>query len=318
LESRDRIYGFPGKFTLARCGRCRALFIEPWLSDGELAHYYPEYYGRYRCSRSLERKNYRGIKRFVLENAYGYPSQEGRQYTVLSRAVAWLLSLVMAKDAIAYRGEGRFLDIGCGGGSYLYRLRQWGWDVYGVEPSAAGAAQARSLGLEVREGHLREAQFPDRFFDAIRLHHVLEHLTEPRETFREIARILKPDGVVYITVPNTESFNFWLFRENWYGLDAPRHVISYCPRALKFLCEATGFEIQEIRYRSGAFNFVRSMKYLLEEQGSRWPKWLRAIDWPRNKLIRRTLKPLFFLVDLLGWGDIMQATLKKNSRLASL
>jgi hypothetical protein len=61
FESRDRIHGFPGKFTLIRCRRCQALFIEPWLAERELAAYYPEYYGRYRRSRSLDRKNYQGV-----------------------------------------------------------------------------------------------------------------------------------------------------------------------------------------------------------------------------------------------------------------
>ena len=173
-------------------------------------------------------------------------------------------------------------------------------------------AQARSLGLEVHHGQVTDAKFPDRFFDVIRLHHVLEHLTEPNETLREIARILKPDGVVTITVPNTRSLNFWLFQENWYGLDAPRHVISYCPEALGLLCDATGFAIAGIRFRSGAFNFVRSVKFLLQEKGQRLPKWLHSIDWAGSRLIRRTLKPLFFLVDFLRLGDIMEATLKKR------
>ncbi|MBI2539326.1 MAG: class I SAM-dependent methyltransferase [Deltaproteobacteria bacterium] len=312
FESRDRIHGFPGKFTIIRCRRCRALFIEPWLTERELAAYYPEYYGRYRRSRSLDRKSYKGIKRFVLENAYGYPPREEGRSSVLRRAAALLLSLVMAKDAIPYRGEGRFLDIGCGGGSYLYRLRQWGWEVHGVEPSRSGVAQARSLGLEVHHGRVRDAKFPDRFFDVIRLHHVLEHLTEPNETLREIARILKPDGVVTITVPNTRSLNFWLFQENWYGLDAPRHVISYCPEALRLLCDATGFAIAGIRFRSGAFNFVRSVKFLMQEKGQRLPEWLHGVDWAGSRLIRRTLKPLFFLVDFLRLGDIMEATLEKR------
>ena len=150
------------------------------------------------------------------------------------------------------------------------------------------------------------------FFDVARLNHVLEHLTDPKRTLREIHRILKSDGILYLTLPNTGSLNFWLFQENWYGLDAPRHVVSYCPKALRFLCSTTGFEIVEIRFQSGAFNFVRSVKYLLEDKGRQRLGWLLRIDWPRNKLVRRTLKPFFFLVDLLRIGDVMVATLRKE------
>jgi len=255
------------------------------------------------------------MRRFVLENYYGYPSGEGNHRSPLKKGLAFFLSFVLSKDAIPYRGGGNFLDIGCGGGSYLYRLKQWGWNVYGVEPGSAGVAQARSLGLNVHHGQIGDAGFPNNFFDAIRLNHVLEHLTDPQCTFREIRRILKADGIVYITVPNTRSLNFRLFGENWYALDAPRHVISYSPATLSFLCNATGFEVVQLRFRSGAFNFVRSMQYLLEDRGESWPRWMHKINWPRNKFVRRTLKPLFFLLDIAGFGDVMTATLKPKPEL---
>ena len=60
----------------------------------------------------------------------------------------------------------------------------------------------------------------------MRLSNVFEHLPQPKETFREIGRILKSQGIVYVTVLNTRSLVFSLFRANWYALKAPRHVIS--------------------------------------------------------------------------------------------
>jgi len=315
FESRDRIHKLPGVFTVFRCNLCEAIFYQPSLQDEELSRYYPDSYGRYRPSRSLGRKGYqRGMRRFVLENYYDYPSEQGNHRSLLKKGLAFFLSFVLSKDAIPYRGEGNFLDIGCGGGSYLYRLKQWGWNVYGVEPGSAGVAQARSLGINVHHGQIGDAGFPNNFFDAIRLSHVLEHLTDPQGTFREIRRILKTDGIVYITVPNTRSLNFRLFGENWYGLDSPRHVISYCPGTLKFLCEATGFGIVNIRFRSGAFNFVRSMQYLIDEKGDALPGWVKKVDWVHSRAIRRTLKPFFFLVDILGWGDVMHSDLMKADR----
>lgn len=313
IESRDRVHQLPGTFSIFRCNRCHAVFIQPWLSDEELVVYYPDHYSGYRHSRSLDRKNYTGVRRFILEHHYDYPLSRGANRSLLKKWAAFYLSFVMAKGVIPYHGGGRFLDVGCGGGSYLYRLRQCGWNVYGIEPSENGVNQAKALGLDVRRGQLTDVSFPESFFDVIRLNHVLEHLTDPQGTFREIKRVLRPDGIVYVTVPNTRSLNFWLFGENWYGLDAPRHVISYCPKALSFLCDTTGFEAVKIRFNSGAFNFVRSVKYLLEERGRSWPRWLHEIDWPRNKLIRRTLKPFFFLVDVIGSGDVMVATLRKTS-----
>lgn len=309
FRGRDRVHGLPGDFALLRYGECGAIFYEPRLAPEALASYYPDSYGPYRHSRSLDRKGLRGLRRAVFEHYYGYPLRDGARSAWPLKWAARCLSLFAARGAIPFRGEGNFLDIGCGGGSYLYRLREWGWKVYGVEPSPAGAAQARSLGLDVHLGSLADAKYPAGFFDVVRLHHVLEHLPDLRESFVEIRRVLKPDGIVRITVPNTRSLNFWLFGPDWYGLEVPRYVISYCPDALRYLCGVTGFAVAEIRYQSGAFNFVRSVHFFLQENGEHWAAWVRGIDWPRNKLIRRALKPVFFLVDLLRIGDVMVAIL---------
>ena len=309
--SRDRVHGIPGVFAIHHCEFCDAYFIQPWLSAAELARYYPPEYGRYRHGDSLGKKSYRGWQRFILENYYGYPARDGGSTNGLKRALAWALSFVTAKEVIPYRGAGKILDVGCGGGGYLYRLKQWGWDTYGVEPSETGVRQARSLGLNVAHGMVEDGRFESDFFDVIRLSNVVEHLPQPKITFREIRRILKPEGIVYLTVPNTRSLVFWLFGANWYALEAPRHVISYSPVTLKALADATGFEVARIDFTAGPFNFVRSMKYLAEEKGQRWPQWLKRIPWDRSKLIRRMLKPFFFLVDKLGFGDFLHATLRK-------
>ena len=313
--AKDRVHHLPGIFGIHRCAHCHAHFVRPSLSEQGRAGYYPEEYGRYRVDKSLGKKNYTGWQRFVLEHRYGYPKNHGTGSNALQRAVAFLLSGFTAKGVIPYRGDGRILDIGAGGGSYLYQLKQWGWETYGVEPSATGARQAQSLGLAVHHGTLAEARLPNSFFDVVRLSNVLEHLPDPLTVFEEIDRILKPDGLVYVTVPNTRSLVFWLFRENWYALDAPRHVISYCPFTLETLCDATGFEIVGMVFTAGPFNFVRSLPLFFEEGGRRWPGWLRRIRWERSKFVRRALKPLFFFVDAAGYGDFLHATLRKKPAL---
>lgn len=109
-------------------------------------------------------------------------------------------------------------------------------------------------------GMVEDGRYENYFFDVIRLSNVFEHLPKPNETSREIQRILKSEGIVYLTVPNNRSLVFWLFRENCYALEAPRHVISYSPQTLTALAAATGFEVAQMNFTAGPFNFVRSMR----------------------------------------------------------
>jgi hypothetical protein len=52
-------------------------------------------------------------------------------------------------------------------------------------------------------------------------------------------------------------------------------------------------------------------------RGENWPAWFQKIRWDRSKAIRRLLKPLFFLVNALGYGDFMHATLRKSTQAQS-
>src|SRR5947207_13746393 len=126
-------------------------FIQPWLTVAELDRYYSDEYGRYRHGLSLEKRQYRrGWQRYVLENRYNYSSENGATPNAIARAIAFLLSFFTAKGVIPYRGSGRILDVGCGGGSYLYRLKQWGWDTVrgGAERDRCSASTESRLERE--------------------------------------------------------------------------------------------------------------------------------------------------------------------------
>jgi len=77
--------------------------------------------------------------------------------------------------------------------------------------------------------------------------HVIEHVTNPREVLGEAQRILKPDGILIVQVPNIDSWQFGWFGAKWYGLDVPRHVIDYSRQSIVKLLEDTGFSVTRIR-----------------------------------------------------------------------
>jgi hypothetical protein len=91
-----------------------------------LLRYYPADYGRFRHGESLQKKRHHDWRRFIVEHHYGYPSQSSLRKSRVTRMAARVLSWVTAKGAIPYRGSGKVLDIGTGGGSYLFQLKQWG------------------------------------------------------------------------------------------------------------------------------------------------------------------------------------------------
>ncbi len=138
------------------------------------------------------------------------------------------------------------LDIGCGGGDYLSRLRRAGWSgaLRGVEPGAAGAEHARrTLGVEVTETTLEDAPLPAGSQSTIVLRHVIEHVRDPDAAVGRIATALRPGGHAYLTTPNVRALGARVFRRFWCGYDPPRHLVCFTDRALVDLLRSHGLEV---------------------------------------------------------------------------
>jgi SAM-dependent methyltransferase len=138
--------------------------------------------------------------------------------------------------------SGRVLEIGCGGGDGLQKLKSLGWEVEGqdVDPNAVLRARAVT-GSKVHLGDLRSLQLPAGTYDAIVGMHVFEHVYQPSELLRECRRLLKPNGTLVIVTPNANSLLHRHFRTYWRDLDPPRHVHVFTCSALKSLAARTNF-----------------------------------------------------------------------------
>lgn len=150
-----------------------------------------------------------------------------------------------------FKVKGAFLDIGSNMGFFLRHTRGRLWDVTGLEPSPSVSDIARKrFGLNIHTGFLDDARFSERRFDVVTMTDVFEHIGNPRAMLREIRRILKPDGIVFIKVPNG-CFNLLklrvarlLGREHFFDIfDSYEHVVHYSARTLRKMLGLEGFVV---------------------------------------------------------------------------
>jgi 2-polyprenyl-3-methyl-5-hydroxy-6-metoxy-1,4-benzoquinol methylase len=97
---------------------------------------------------------------------------------------------------------GRILDIGCARGDFLEQAATCGFTTYGLELSSDAAQVARRRGHHVTNALAQTLPFASHSFAAIHMNHVLEHVPAPLQSLREIRRLLKPNGLALIEVPN--------------------------------------------------------------------------------------------------------------------
>src|SRR5262249_10576488 len=150
------------------------------------------------------------------------------------------------------------LDFGCGGGSYLRRMHGAGWQVVGLDVSAAAVERVRTdLGLPALAGTLPHPLLEPAGFDVVTMWHSLEHVHDPPAVLREGRRLLVPGGRLLVAVPNIDSLAFRWFGPAWYALDLPRHLTHFTPRTLTLMLQQAGFRPGPVRM-VGHSHWVRS------------------------------------------------------------
>ncbi|MFQ6057613.1 MAG: class I SAM-dependent methyltransferase [Anaerolineae bacterium] len=136
----------------------------------------------------------------------------------------------------------RLLDVGCHIGVFLEIAQERGWEAWGVEPSHWAAEQAQAKGLQVINGTLEEAAFPDASFDVVTMWDVIEHLTDPLGELREVNRVLKEGGLLCVHTMDIESPLARVLGERWPWL-MEMHLYYFSRRTLTSMLEKAGFGV---------------------------------------------------------------------------
>jgi 2-polyprenyl-3-methyl-5-hydroxy-6-metoxy-1,4-benzoquinol methylase len=233
------------------CPNCDFAWLNPQPLPEDIGKLYAEYYThqvqgstnkRLACLRKT-------VKASILRAGFGYAIDGA------NGLLGWTLSPVgPLKDIVGGSvmwlkadERGRLLDVGCGNGQFLAQMQKLGWEVMGVEldPEAVRIAEER-FGLRVFQGTLEEARLPDGSFDTVTMNHVIEHVPNPIGLLAECRRILRPGGKLVVVTPNIESLGHRLFREAWRGLEVPRHLYIFSPRALQECAERAGLKVLKL------------------------------------------------------------------------
>ncbi len=92
--------------------------------------------------------------------------------------------------------------------------------------------------------------------------HVLEHVSDPRPTIAEVARILRPGGIFLVAVPNFGSPEAQLTKAGWFHLDVPRHLSHHTNKSLSHSLSTAGLSptwVSSLAPEYDTFSFVQSL-----------------------------------------------------------
>ena len=140
------------------------------------------------------------------------------------------------------------LEIGCGTGEFLSCAQALGHRVTGLDLSHRVVAHVASRypGMDIRCGTLESTHLAPASFDVIAAFHVLEHVTDPVGLLRQMVSLVRPSGLVYVRVPNLNTWYRHALGSSWWGFSLD-HVGHFTAASLRRAMTDAGLTVLTAR-----------------------------------------------------------------------
>lgn len=299
----DDRYGFKKYFKIFKCNNCLHKFVSHSFSTKDLQNLYSKFYPR----SSFTIKDYKPLQLSKYKFLSWFDGDNGT-HKYVPRNV-------------------KVLDIGCGfGGSVGYHASR-NCEAYGVEADSSIKKVVDHFGLNIKNGLFNYQDYKRNFFDYVTMDQVLEHMTDPVQTLKDISKILKPTGVVVVNVPNSESWGAKIFRSKWIHWHTPYHLQHFSKKSIQLAAKNSDFNMVSIKtFTSSEWLYYQWMSLVT------YPKYgSKSIFW-ENKVRQMSKFSLKFwcfvflkllhktkinhivtrVFDLLGMGDNLTVILTKK------
>ncbi|MEL7165625.1 MAG: class I SAM-dependent methyltransferase [Pseudomonadota bacterium] len=152
------------------------------------------------------------------------------------------ISARMIERVLPYQDSGAWLDVGFGNGSLLFTAAEFGFDTVGLDLRQTTVTAMQNIGFEAHLADICDFK-DDRQMSVISMADVLEHTHFPVECLRAAHRLLKPGGVLFASMPNSDCMIWDVATQQnanpyWGEME---HYHNFSRQRLYALLEETGF-----------------------------------------------------------------------------
>ena len=211
------------EFHIHKCSSCGFTFTQDFPDEKEIGRYYesPTYISHSNTDKGVVNKVYHIARTIML--------QRKRKLV----------------EKLTGKRNGKLLDFGAGTGYFARTMQDAGWEVTAIEKSGNARELAlKKFGLKMLpEEKLKETK--DKSLDVVTMWHVMEHIQDLDQMWKELHRILEDTGIAVIAVPNSISYDAKRYMENWAAYDVPRHLWHFTPDTIKKWGEKHGFVLEK-------------------------------------------------------------------------
>jgi 2-polyprenyl-3-methyl-5-hydroxy-6-metoxy-1,4-benzoquinol methylase len=232
--------GYDEKFHYMECSKCGCLQLIDTPSD--LGKYYSDDYYSFEQNDESQPDNKKTFSDIMSKLSIHYYKK-----SIIGHIASKIIREIMPPIKPCENAYNKkILDVGCGNGALLRKLQASGFkNLYGVDLFIKEGIESENI--KITKGTLNDMH---ETFDIIMLNHSLEHIQEQTETLQKVRKLLNETGTCIIRIPTVSSYAWRKYRENWFALDAPRHIYLHSLKSIRLLCEKCDLKVHDIEYDS--------------------------------------------------------------------
>ncbi len=208
--------------NIVKCLDCETVFVNPIFNE--------DYYRK-----TYQSKEYQEIVKELGEDSHNYRKERFGQERV-----------GIMKKFLKNKSNIKYLDIGSSTGFVVEAAQEVGWDAMGIELNPSAVQFGKKRGLKIIKGDLLDCNLNNKKFDVISLFDVLEHLPSPRATINEVIKKLKPEGIIFLYVPNFDSASRILMGDQAHFIWPSHHLNYYNPKTIKNFLDSFPLRVEYI------------------------------------------------------------------------
>ena len=252
-QFREMMFGFRDNFIYFECFKCGCLQIKDFPKD--MLKYYPSnYYSFTLLPPEVFNNPVKNVMKRVRDLAIIHNKGIINKFLLRKFSDPQIRSL----SVLNITRNSRILDVGCGSGGLLYRLKNANFqNLLGIDPYIKSDIKY-PIGLTILKKSIHELSGE---WDLIMLHHSFEHAPDPLETLKSCTKLLANEGTIMIRIPTVSSFAWRYYKNNWVQLDAPRHLFLHSVDSIKILSSRAKLKLVDLIYDSTEFQFWGSEQY---------------------------------------------------------